>query len=71
MLKEWLETQEGETLNAMTLENLEEIIMSTIRMNVKEPVPKLRATRLFSDYKTLLRTKNWEDLISNNTKIAT
>ena len=69
-LQEWLEEQQKESLDSMTLEQLEEIIRSSIQMNVKEPDPKLRAIRLFADYKMLLRTKKWEDLLTNNPKIA-
>ena len=70
VLRQWLEEHQGEALYTMTVEQLETIVKSSVRMNIKEPDPKLRALRLFSDYKTMLRTKKWEHLIKDNPKVA-
>lgn len=39
-------------------------------MNLYDPSLKIRVIKLCADYKTILRTKKWEQLIENNPKVA-
>lgn len=57
-------------LETISLEDLEASVLSSVRVNLNEPDAVLRSISLFSDYTTLLRTKNWGTLIKTNTKLA-
>lgn len=57
-------------LQSMSLDDLEPSILSTVRINLHEPDASLRIMSLSSDYTTLLRSKNWRDLITSKPKMA-
>lgn len=64
-LLEWLQLQDEATLESVNL------VKNNVRISLYEPDLKLRGIKLISDYKTLLRLKNWDGIISENTKVAT
>ena len=57
-------------MDSLSKENVEAIVKSSVRINVSEPDPELRIKSLFMDYRTLLRTREWDSIIKNNTKVA-
>ena len=46
------------------------IVRANVRLNVYESDAKLRIMRLFTDYRTLLRSCQWEGIITENPKMA-
>ncbi len=70
-IEAWLAAKDDVLLHQLSLEDLEAAVISNARINLNEPDATLRIMGLFSDYTTLLRSKNWEELITSNPKVAT
>lgn len=70
VLDTWLTERDGVKLESISLEDLEAAVKSAVKINVHEPDAEMRIFSLFSDYRTLLRSKKWERLIKDSPKVA-
>ena len=69
-LHEWLEENQGDSLDKSTLDQLANVVRANVRMSVSEPNARLRIVTLLSDYKSLLRVRKWDKLLTENRKVA-
>lgn len=69
-IQSWLDTQSEVSFDTLTVEELNSAVRSAVRINVHESDPEMRIKSLFMDYKTFLRTKKWDALITKNPKLA-
>ena len=70
VLLAWLQAQAKVSLDSYSPEELEAMIKKSVAMRVSELDPRLRVISLFTDYKTFLREKNIEGIITDNPKVA-
>ena len=70
MFLNWLENRQGNTFESLTLEQLERIVLSHVRITLNEPDAQLRVICLFADYKTMLRSRKWDKLIEEKPKVT-
>lgn len=70
MIKSWLNTQSEVSFDSLTVEELNNAVRAAVRMNIHETDPEMRIKSLFMDYKSFLRTKKWDALITKNPKLA-
>lgn len=70
ILMTYLKSKDEVKLEAVSLEDLEVAVKSSVKINVHEPDAELRILALFTDYQTLLRTKKWERLVEDNPKLS-
>ena len=69
-LQGWLEEQQGNSLDSVTVEQLSHAVRTNVRINLHESDAKLRIIKLFSDYKTFLRVRKWSAILEENPKVA-
>lgn len=69
-IKAWIAAKDEVKLEAMSIDELKTTVLSGYRMNLMSLTPPLRVIGLFTDYQTLLRSKNLGDLTKSNPKLA-
>ena len=71
ILEAWLQDKDATSLDSLTLLDLEAAVKAFVRINVHEEDPEMRIKSLFLDYKTFLRQRKLDSLVTDNPKLAT
>jgi len=69
-IEEWLETKAEVDFKSVPVDEMTAAVKRSVRMNLDEQDPQLRAISLFTDYKNFLRNKRWDGIIDSNPKLA-
>ena len=62
-LQTWLKRQISTSYSCTTAKQVEATVKASIRVSLHEPDAKLRTMKLFSDYASFLRSRNWDSII--------